>query len=115
MQDDFIAAGAKAMLCTDDGSAGVHGFTTQALERYLGNNPCDIMYTCGPKIMMQGVAKMADARGIPCQVSMEERMGCGVGACLCCATATKDNKGKQMSRVCLNGPVFSATEVDWNA
>lgn len=115
LQEDFVAAGAKTILCTDDGSMGFHGFTTQALEQHLQDNPCDILYTCGPKPMMRGIANIAKERGIPCVVSLEERMGCGVGACLCCATPTHDHKGSHMSRVCLNGPVFNAEEVDWNA
>lgn len=114
LQADLAATGARTVLCTDDGSAGFHGFTTQALERHLQEHPCDIIYTCGPKPMMRGVAQIAGQRGIPCFVSMEERMGCGVGACLCCATATQDHKGSHMTRVCLNGPVFNAEEVDWN-
>lgn len=114
LQEDFQAAGAWAMLCTDDGSAGFHGFTTQAMERHLQENACDVVYTCGPKIMMKGVAALAASRGIPCYVSMEERMACGVGACLGCACKTKDADGaSHMTRVCLNGPVFNATEVDW--
>ena len=114
LQQDFAAAGAKTILCTDDGSAGYHGFTTQALEEYLDENGCDIIYTCGPRAMMKGIAKLALERGIDCQVSLEERMGCGVGVCMCCVCATKGKKGMQYSRVCLNGPVFSASEVDWD-
>lgn len=114
LQEDFTAAGAQAILCTDDGSAGFHGFTTQALERYLDAAPCDVIYTCGPKVMMRGVAKLAQERGILCYVSMEERMACGVGACLGCACKTKDKDGNpRIARVCLNGPVFDAKEVDW--
>lgn len=114
LQDDFAAAGARTILCTDDGSAGFHGFTTQAMEEHLASHPCDVVYTCGPKVMMKRVADMATARGITCYVSMEERMGCGVGACLGCTCKTKDKQGDtHMTRVCLNGPVFDAAEVDW--
>ena len=64
--------------------------------------------------MMRGVARLAEERGILCYVSMEERMACGVGACLGCACKTKDKNGDpQISRVCLNGPVFDAKEEDW--
>ena len=115
LQADFEAAGAKTILCTDDGSAGFHGFTTQALERHLADNPCDVVYTCGPKVMMRGVARLAESRGIPCYVSLEERMGCGVGACLGCVCQTKDKDGPHRTRVCLNGPVFDSKEVDWDA
>lgn len=114
LQPDFEAAGATAILCTDDGSAGFHGFTTQAMEAHLAQNTCDVVYTCGPKVMMKRVAAMAEEKGIPCYVSMEERMGCGVGACLGCTCKTKDADGTpHMTRVCLNGPVFLSTEVDW--
>ena len=115
LQEDFAAAGAQTLLCTDDGSAGFHGFTTQALAQHLEHNQCDIIYTCGPKIMMKRVADTAAAVGVPCYVSMEERMACGVGACLGCTCKTRDEKGDpRMTRVCLNGPVFEASEVDWS-
>ncbi len=115
LQADFETAGAKTILCTDDGSAGFHGFTTQALEWHLQDHPCDVVYTCGPKVMMRGVARLAETVGIPCYVSMEERMGCGVGACLGCVCQTKDKDGPHRTRVCLNGPVFDSKEVDWDA
>lgn len=113
LQDDLAACGAKTILCTDDGSAGFHGFTTQALEKHLDSEACDVIYTCGPKIMMKLVAGIAAGRGIPCFVSMEERMGCGVGACLGCVCKTREGDAVKHTRVCLNGPVFSAEEVDW--
>lgn len=114
LQQDFAAAGASTILCTDDGSAGFHGFTTQALQAHLADNPCDVIYTCGPKIMMKGVAQQAEQRGIRCLVSMEERMCCGIGACLGCVCKTKTAEGQvQHTRVCVNGPVFESTEVDW--
>ena len=113
LQTDIAACGATPILCTDDGSAGFHGFTTQALEAHLNEHDCDVIYTCGPKIMMQRVAAIAEARGIPCFVSMEERMGCGVGACVGCVCKTKENGEIKHTRVCLNGPVFAAEEVDW--
>ncbi len=115
LQEDFQAAGARTVLCTDDGSAGFHGFTTQALEAYLKENRVDVVYTCGPKVMMKGVARLAEQAGAVCYVSMEERMGCGVGACLGCTCKTRDNNGEpHMTRVCLNGPVFLSTEVEFD-
>lgn len=114
LQSDFAAVGASAVLCTDDGSAGFHGFTTTALEQRLEAEACDVVYTCGPKPMMQRVAAAAEARGIPCYVSMEERMACGVGACLGCTCKTKAaDGGTHNTRVCTNGPVFDSKEVDW--
>ena len=67
---------------------------------------------CGPKPMLRGVAEAARAYGLPCQVSMEERMACGVGACLGCAIQMADGS---MKHVCKDGPVFDAEEVDWDA
>lgn len=113
LQQDIAACGAQPVLCTDDGSAGFHGFTTQALEAHLAQHPCDVIYTCGPKVMMQRVAAIATQHGILCYVSMEERMACGVGACLGCVCKTKEGGDTKHTRVCVNGPVFNAEEVDW--
>ncbi len=114
LQEDAAAYGANTIVCTDDGSAGFAGFTTQALEQALENGTYDIIYTCGPKIMMKKVADLAEKHGIRCLVSMEERMACGVGACLGCTCKTKQDDGSTaMTRVCMNGPVFEAAEVDF--
>ena len=81
----------------------------QELEKehhYLG------VLACGPKPMLKSVAKVAAEFNVPCQVSMEERMGCGIGACLVCACDMKDGSRKH---VCKDGPVFNAEEVDWDA
>ena len=66
---------------------------------------------CGPKPMLKNVAAVAAEYGVPCQVSMEERMACGVGACLGCAIQMADGT---MKHVCKDGPVFDAEEVEWN-
>ncbi len=115
LQEDAAAFGAKVIGCTDDGSAGFAGFTTQALEQELVSGTFDVVYTCGPKIMMKKVAELAAKHNIPCYVSMEERMACGVGACLGCACKTHtEDGGTAMTRVCLCGPVFEAAEVDFS-
>ncbi len=115
LQDDFAAFGAKTVPCTDDGSAGYHGFTTAALEKHLNDNPCGVVYTCGPKVMMKRVAELAKSRNIPCYVSMEERMGCGFGACVGCVCKTVDESGSEkLQRVCINGPVFDAAELNFD-
>ena len=104
---------AKVLYATDDGSLGHHGFVDflvrQELER---DRAYDAVLACGPKPMLRNVAKVAEEFDIPCQVSMEERMGCGVGACLVCACDMKDGSRKH---VCKDGPVFDAREVDWDA
>lgn len=108
---DFENAGCDTRLATDDGSAGYHGFVTGLLEQRLAEGPADLICACGPMAMLKGVAAMAEKAGISCQVSLEERMGCGVGACLVCACKTV-REGKELySHVCKDGPVFESSEV----
>ena len=103
----------QTYICTDDGTLGRHGFVDGQVREILEKDKnFTAILTCGPKPMLQSVAKTAAEFGIPCQVSMEERMGCGVGACLVCATPMKDGT---MKHVCKDGPVFHAEEVDWDA
>jgi dihydroorotate dehydrogenase electron transfer subunit len=70
----------------------------------------DVIYSCGPKPMLKALAEYAESKSILCYVSMEERMACGIGACLVCACAV----GGKYLRCCKDGPVFDAREVDWN-
>ncbi len=99
-------------LCTDDGSVGIKGFVHEQVEEILRKDKdFTAILACGPKPMLRGVAQAAARYGIPCQVSMEERMACGVGACLGCAVSMADGT---MKHVCKDGPVFDALEVDWN-
>lgn len=98
VQDDFRPYG-DLLLATDDGSLGHHGIVTTHpafAEHY------DMIYTCGPTPMMKAVARSAAQRGIRCEVSLENMMACGVGACLCCVTDT--DQGHRC--VCKDGPVF---------
>ena len=111
LQEDFKAVGAKTILCTDDGSAGRKGFVTEALNEVLAENTPDIIYACGPNIMLRKIIGTAKEKGVKCQVSLEERMGCGVGACLVCACRTIRNGEEYYAHVCKDGPVFNAEEV----
>ena len=112
LEDDFRAAGAATHIATDDGSYGHKGFVTELLARHLEAETPDILYTCGPAPMIKLVAGLAKQHGVRCQVSLEERMGCGVGACLVCACKTKKaDGGETYSHVCKDGPVFEAEEV----
>ncbi len=114
LQDDFKQTGAQTILCTDDGSAGVHGLVTAPLADALSENRPDMIYACGPMPMLRAVAAMAKEQGIPCEVSLEERMGCGVGACLVCACNIYLNDGEiHAAHVCKDGPVFDAERVVW--
>ncbi len=102
----------KVLPATDDGSLGYHGYVDELVRHELEQDgDYDAILACGPKPMLKNVAEAAAQFGIPCQVSMEERMGCGVGACLVCACNMADGSRKH---VCKAGPVFDAKEVDWN-
>jgi dihydroorotate dehydrogenase electron transfer subunit len=111
-KDDYagILEPGSLKISTDDGSAGAKGFTTDALQTLLqSGEPVDFIATCGPEPMLRIVAAIAAQHGIACQVSLERRMACGVGACLSCVVAT--NGGQK--RACVDGPVFDAREVVW--
>lgn len=99
---------------TDDGSFGRAGFCTSLAQEALDDAaaagaPYDYLAVCGPEPLMRIVAGMAGAAGVPCEVSMERRMACGIGACLSCVVDTLDGK----KRACVDGPVFDASEVVW--
>lgn len=96
-------------ITTDDGSLGAKGFTVDLLPELLKKDQYDRIFVCGPQIMMEAVASLAQKHQIPCQVSLEKHMACGVGACLSCTCASK-NEGKR-KKVCTDGPVFWAGEV----
>lgn len=113
LEDFFREDCAKVLCATDDGSLGHHGFVDALVRRELSEDRgYDGVLACGPKPMLRNVAKVAEEFGIPCQASMEERMGCGVGACLVCACDMADGSRKH---VCKDGPVFDSREVDWDA
>lgn len=100
-------------LYTDDGSLGAKGYVADGVRAVLDKDKnFTAVLACGPRMMLRGVAEAAAEYGVPCQVSMEERMACGVGACLGCAVQMADGS---MKHVCKDGPVFNAEEVDWDA
>lgn len=110
LQEDFKNSGAELILTTDDGTAGIHGFVTDVLKEKI--NEVDEICACGPIPMLRAISQIAKEFNKPCQVSLEERMGCGVGACLVCACKVKQTNGEEeYLHVCKNGPVFNAEEV----
>lgn len=113
LQEDFKKTEAETILCTDDGSAGIHGFVTQPFEELAKGGEIDAVYACGPMPMLKGIAKICADNGIFCEISLEERMACGIGACLGCACRTKKNDEEYFAHVCKEGPVFNAQEVLW--
>jgi len=114
--DDFRSAGIEVEIATDDGSAGRRGFVTQLLAERLerGERPAKIL-ACGPPAMLAAVAKLTKAFEIPCDVSLENHMACGFGACFSCvAPILQDDGQPDLRRVCVEGPVFPADRVDWS-
>ena len=101
--------GVALHVSTDDGTRGVHGFTTAVTERLLDENRYDVVYACGPTPMMRATAAQAHAHGVACQVSMEKLMACGFGVCTTCLVDTKQGR----KGACMAGPVFDAEEVLW--
>lgn len=107
----FDRVARRIEVATDDGSAGEHGFVTRISERMLAEERFDVVYTCGPEPMQRIVAAQAAAHGAYCEVSLERLMACGIGVCLSCVCETTHG----LRRSCVDGPVFSAKEVDWEA
>lgn len=106
---ELFTAGCKAVhITTDDGSLGTKGTALALLPELIAQNNYDCIYTCGPEPMMKAVAKLAAEKNIPCQVSLEKYMACGLGACLSCSCATPTG---QRVKVCTDGPVFWSNEV----
>ncbi|MBR2834428.1 MAG: dihydroorotate dehydrogenase electron transfer subunit [Coriobacteriales bacterium] len=109
-EDAITHYGAHFYLSTDDGSRGVHGFSTQISQDLLASSAAyDVVYTCGPSPMMRAIAAQAHEARIPCQVSMEKLMACGFGACTTCLVDTKNGR----KTCCTDGPVFDGEEVLW--
>ena len=106
-QNEFKNLVEQIFITTDDGSSGTYGVVTDILPNVLSNNSYDLILVCGPNIMMQKVAVIAKDYNIPCQVSLERRMACGLGACLSCSVDTIHGRKK----VCKDGPIFNAEEV----
>ncbi len=98
----------KIYVSTEDASIGEKGFVTQ--HSIMQESDFDMIYSCGPDPMMRAVAKIASQNNINCEVSLENMMACGIGACLCCVTPT--TSGHQC--VCTDGPVFNTEVLEWN-
>ena len=113
--DDFRQAGIEVELATDDGTAGHHGFVTELLGRRLsrGERPAKVI-GCGPTAMLSTLAKLVAAHHIDCEVSLENHMACGFGACFSCvAPIRQDDDSVDLRRVCVEGPIVPAGRVEW--
>jgi dihydroorotate dehydrogenase electron transfer subunit len=110
---DDLKKTAPVLISTDDGSLGTHGTVVDAIREQKAE--ADVIFACGPKPMLCGVKAYAEEKKIPCYVSMEERMACGIGVCLGCVTKTTkpdEHSLVKNARVCKDGPVFNAEDVD---
>ena len=113
--DDFRRAGIEVELATDDGTAGHHGFVTELLARRLarGERPAKVV-GCGPPAMLAALAKLVATHRIACDVSLENHMACGFGACFSCVAPIRQADGSiDLRRVCVEGPVVPADPIDW--
>ncbi len=111
LTQEFRQKGCDLRLTSDDGTLGRQGLVTQLLEQRLLEGPADLVCACGPMAMLREVVRLAQEAGVPSQVSLEEHMACGVGACLVCACRTVRDGREIFSHVCKDGPVFDGKEV----
>jgi dihydroorotate dehydrogenase electron transfer subunit len=115
-REAFDALDVPLACCTDDGSFGHHGLVTDAVEAYLDTRPGPVtLYACGPDPMLHAVARLAERRNVPAQVSLDPWMGCGVGTCLGCVVRIQQaGEARPKYRcACTEGPVFDARDVVW--
>jgi dihydroorotate dehydrogenase electron transfer subunit len=126
-ENEFKALGCRVKVATEDGSKGKKGLATDLL-RTTHDAQRTTIYACGPRPMLKAVARISSAMGVPCQVSMEEKMACGVGVCLGCPVKARTAYSERRTAsvqyaqrttqyeykiVCKDGPVFDAKEIAW--
>lgn len=109
---DFEKAGATVHLATDDGSLGFHGFVTQLIEQHP--RPQHLV-GCGPAPMLRALASLAKRWDVPCHLSLETPMACGVGICFSCVAPIRTTDGWDYRRTCVDGPVFDAATLAWDS
>jgi dihydroorotate dehydrogenase electron transfer subunit len=115
---DFENLETKIKISTENGEAGVRGTVTELLENEVSDN--STVYACGPKGMLKEVARITSKRGVPCFVSLDKIMACGMGACMGCAVKVSGKKSQNITHrlstykmVCKDGPIFDAGEIVW--
>jgi len=105
--DEFGAKSKELFITTNDGSFGIKGFITDTLQKELIDKKPDLIFACGPTPMLKSLKSVLDGQDIPTYISIEERMGCGMGGCAVCACKTHDG----VKKACVDGPVFDISEV----
>ena len=112
LREEFEAAG-TLHIATEDGSVGTKGNVMDAIRENALE--ADVIYACGPTPMLRAIKKYAEENGIECYISLEERMACGIGACLACVCKSREkdaHSNVNNKRICKDGPVFLSTEVE---
>lgn len=112
LEKEFEEVSNELVITTDDGSYGKEGFAIEYMKKDILTKKPDMIYACGPLPMLKAVRELSIKENIPCQISLEERMGCGIGACLGCAVKVISGDKPRYGHVCKEGPVFFANEVE---
>ncbi|MEM6469164.1 MAG: dihydroorotate dehydrogenase electron transfer subunit [Planctomycetota bacterium] len=115
---EFVDAGFAVTLCSDDGSVGRQALVPEVLSERLSQlaDQSVRVVTCGPEIMMEKVADVCRRHGVPCQVSMETPMACGIGICFSCVAKVRQaDGGWDYKRTCVEGPIFEAEKIAWES
>lgn len=114
LEEKFKKVSNELVITTDDGSYANNGFAINYLKEDIKKEKIDCIFACGPMPMLRAVRELSIENKIPCQISLEEKMACGLGVCLGCAVKTNDStkENPKYVHVCKNGPVFDANIVD---
>ena len=114
LEKEFKKVSNNLIITTDDGSYSNKGFAIDFLRRDIDEKKIECIFACGPLPMLKAIKNLASEKNIPCQISLEELMACGLGVCLGCAVkkATSSNENPQYMHVCKAGPVFDANDVE---
>ena len=114
LEEEFKSVSDELTITTDDGSYGVQGFAINELKKDCEKEIPDKIFACGPLPMLKAVQAFAKENNIPCEISLEEKMACGLGVCLGCAvkTAASPADAPVYWHVCKAGPVFNANDVE---
>jgi dihydroorotate dehydrogenase electron transfer subunit len=116
----FEKLGIRPVISTDDGSLGHHGLVTEPLMNYLERHEAELpqmrIFACGPRPLLSALNGIADRFHLPCEALLEERMACGIGACISCVCPVKEPGQKvHFTRICVEGPAFDVQKVMWHA
>lgn len=114
LEEEFKSVSDELTITTDDGSYGIQGFSINELKKDCEKETPDKIFACGPLPMLKAVQSYAKEKNIPCEISLEQKMACGIGVCLGCAvkTAKSPEDNPQYWHVCKAGPVFNASDVE---